>query len=363
MKAKKLLTLALCAVLALTLFGGCAQTDSTPTGGTANTPPASNTPGNSNTPETPNTPDEPDNTVTMPQGFDKATVNWIVPAAAGSAIDLVTRGITDALGSNLGANVVVENLAGASQTIGAAEFSIRNADGHNLLTMANACYFTQPLINELTYDIADWRPICNMAPPSSCCVAVKAGSALADPDAWIAALKAGNFTYGYANTASIGHLAALQALDSFQAGEGTAIVYNGSPELTAAVLSGEIDFAVMEDNVLLSYVNSGEMACVMACTNEAHADFPGAGYIGNYIDGFVPINGVKCIAVLKDTPEEEVAWLKAQLNAAIASDAYQDYLVSNGYAKMDIMEEEELSAWLSGMLQVSKDVMTKAGLI
>lgn len=357
MKVKKILSLVLCAALVLALCAACSPTgtagDPTPTPA-----PATPTPGGDPTPD-----GGQDNEVKMPADFGKSNINWIVPAAAGSAIDLVTRGLTDAVGKDLGTNIVVENLAGASQTIGAAEFSARDASGHNVLTMANACYFTQPLINQLTYDIADWRPICNLAPPSSCCVAVKAGSDLADADTWIAKLQSGDFVYGYANTASIGHLAALQALDSFQAGEGTAIVYNGSPELTAAVLSGEIDFAVMEDNVLLSYVNSGEMACVMACTNAPHADFPDAGYIGSYIEGFVPINGVKCIAVLKDTPEEEVQWLKTQLNKAIASDAYQNYLVSNGYSKMDVMEEEDLAQWLGDMLDISKDVMTKAGLI
>lgn len=299
----------------------------------------------------------------MPAGFDKSNISWIVPAAAGSAIDLPTRSLIDAAGDSLGANFVVENLAGASQTIGAAEFSIREATGHNLITMANACYFTQPLMNELTYDIHNWRPICKLANPSYCVVAVKSGSPLADTDAWIEKIQSGNFTYGYANAASIGHLAALQILDSLDAGEGTAIIYNGSPELTAAVLSGEIDFAVMEDSVLLSYVQNGEMDAVMACTNEPHVLFPDAGYIGQHADGFVPICGVKCVAVLKDTPEEEVQWVKEQLNAAIASDAYQEFLVSAGYGEMEVMEEEDLAAWLAESLAVTEEVMKNAGLI
>lgn len=215
----------------------------------------------------------------------------------------------------------------------------------------------------MTYDINDWRPICNLAPPSSCCIAVKAGSELADPEAWIAKIKEGGFTYGFANSASIGHLAGLQALDAFGAGENTPIVYNGSPELTAAVLSGEIDFAVMEDSVLISYVNSGEMTAVMACTSALHPNFPDAAYIGQYVSDFVPISGVKCLAVLKDTPEEEVQWLKQQINKALASQEYQDYLVSTGYSTMEVMEEDDIASWLADMLEISQQVMKKAGLI
>lgn len=306
--------------------------------------------------------DDPD-ALTMPDGFNKSNINWIVPAAAGSAIDLPTRSLIDAAGDTLGANVVVENIAGASQTIGSAEFSIREATGHNIITMANACYFTQPLMNDLTYDISDWRPIVKLANASYCVISVKAGSELENVDAWLAKLQAGDYTYGYVNAASIGHLAALQTLDAFDAAEGTPIVYSDSPALTAAVLSGEIDFAVMEDSVLLSYTQSGEMSAVISCSNEQHALFPDAAYIGQYSDNFVPICGVKCAAVLKDTPEEDVEWLKEKLNAAIASSAYQEFLVSAGYGEMEVMPEEELSAWLADSLAVTIEVMEKAGLI
>ena len=358
MTIKKMLALVLALALCLSI-AACGSTAETPAP-VATNPPAEK----AETPAAPEAPEAPvEEGLSMPEKFDKSNINWIVPAAAGSAIDLPTRSLVDAVGDALGANIVVENLAGASQTIGASEFSIREANGHNVLTMANACYFTQPLVNELTYDIAQWRPIVKLANPSYCVVAVKAGSELADADKLIEKLQSGNYTYGYSNAVSIGHLAALQMLDTFDAAEGTPMIYTGSPELTAAVLSGEIDFAVMEDSVLLSYVQSGEMEAVIAGTNEAHRLFPDAAYIGEYTENFVPICGVKCVAVLKDTPEEEVEWLKAKLNEAIASDAYQEFLVSAGYDKMEPMSEEDLSAWLTASLEVTKEVMQNAGLI
>lgn len=363
MTARKLLTMVLVLVLCLSI---AACSSNTRTSNEITTTSAGTTGGNSGTEtsnETAAIPADTTKDLTMPQNFNKKNINWIVPAAAGSAIDLPTRNLIDAAGDSLGANVVVENLAGASQTIGAAEFSIREASGHNIITMANACYFTQPLMNDLTYDISNWRPICKLANPSYCVVAVKAGSELADVDAWIEKLQSGDFTYGYANAASIGHLAALQILDTFHAGEGSSIIYNGSPELTAAVLSGEIDFAVMEDSVLLSYVQSGEMVPVMACANEQHSLFTDAAFIGQYDDQFVPICGVKCVAVLKDTPEDEVQWVKEQLNAAIASNAYQEFLVSAGYGEMEVMSEEDLAAWLAESLAVTEEVMKNAGLV
>ena len=58
-----------------------------------------------------------------------------MPAAAGAAIDLPTRALIENL--DLGENIVVENIDGASQTIGTAEAKNRDADGYTLLTAAN----------------------------------------------------------------------------------------------------------------------------------------------------------------------------------------------------------------------------------
>lgn len=368
MRKQKLLAIVLCAALVSGILSGCGNQEPEPANDQAVVEETEES-AEEEAPEDASSedaaPEEEAGTeeAQMPEGFDKTNVDWIVPAAAGSAIDLVSRALVDALGKDLGANIVIENIAGASQTIGASEFAIREADGHNLLTIANACYFTQPLANELTYDIADWRPICNLAPPSSCVVVVKSGSELGDKEKWFEKLQSGEFTYGFANSISMAHLAALQMLESLEAESGTPVVYDGSPELTAAVLSGEIDFAVMEDSVAVSYVENGEMVPVIACTNEVHYLFPDTAYLGEYIENFVPINGIKCLAVRKDTPEEEVDWLKDRMNAALASENYQSYLESNGYSRMEIMDEEELAAWLEDMLAIHEEVMRGAGLI
>lgn len=143
MKRKKILSLLLCAALAAAMLAGCADPAAQSSQPPAGSQQPNNTPAASAPPEGTSPVGE---GIQMPAGFDSSNINWIVPAAAGSAVDLITRGVADAIGKDLGANINVENLAGASQTIGAAEFSIRNADGHNLLTIANACYFTQPLL-------------------------------------------------------------------------------------------------------------------------------------------------------------------------------------------------------------------------
>ena len=69
------------------------------------------------------------------------------------------------------------------------------------------------------------------------------------------------------------------------------------------------------------------------------------------------------LSKVRYTPPTEAEWVQRQLNQALASDSYQEYLESNGYSRMEIMTEEDLTAWLADLSAVAKDVMQKAKLI
>lgn len=341
------------------VLGGCSEStpkESTPADSTSAEPSA--------TSAAPTEPVQEGEEATMPAGFDKANIQWVVPAAAGTAVDITARMVNEALGSSLGASVVIENLAGASQTIGAAEFSAREANGHNLLILAPACYITQPLMSQVAYDPADWRVICSLSPDVFCCIASKAGSEIASADDLVEKIKSGDFTCGISNAGSLGHLSALETLNLFDAVEsGTLIFYNGSAELSAAVLSGEVDFAMMDDSEVYKYSNTGEMNFLLSCSAQPSTFFPDGAYAGQYDADFVDIPGFKCLAVLKDTPEDEVAWIKQQVNAALVSDSYRSYLESCGLPPMEIMDEDALGTRLDAVREVCEQVMRLGGLI
>ena len=110
--------------------------------------------------------------------YPSGTVTWIAPVAAGAAVDLPTRACADLLTFG---TVVVENIAGASQTLGTAEAAARDADGHTLLTMANACGISQPILNsELAYSLDDFRFLSMLTPSVQATICVKKGSDLAE---------------------------------------------------------------------------------------------------------------------------------------------------------------------------------------
>jgi len=315
-----------------------------------------------------NAPATSDNTseVPKPEGYPSKTIHWIVPAAAGAALDLPTRALTDIL--DLGKSIVVENIAGGSQTIGTAEAVNRGPDGYTLLTMANACGITQPLMNQLTYDISDLRPIAMLAPVVQCVVAVRADSQIQDVDDWLELLSSGKeYHYGVTNAGGFGHMAiasTLSQLGYYDAQKGVMIVYNGSAENMTALLSGEADFIIADAPDALPRVQSGEIRAIVVLHDEKCALFPDAPVIKDYgVKNMSTFVGLKWVAVHSDTPEEIVAWLKQEINKAIQNDKYQEYLVKQGFGNIREYTEEELVDLLDTARTDYAKVMKDVGLI
>lgn len=69
----------------------------------------------------------------LAQSFPTKAVTIVVPFTAGGPTDTVARSLAQAMGKHLGQSVIVENVAGAGGTVGAARVKNANADGYTLL--------------------------------------------------------------------------------------------------------------------------------------------------------------------------------------------------------------------------------------
>ena len=84
----------------------------------------------------------------------------IVPNLAGSATDTVTRAVAQRLGETWGQQVVVDNRAGASGTIGHELAARAAADGYTLLMSTSAGLVITPMMNKTPYDsVRDFAPV------------------------------------------------------------------------------------------------------------------------------------------------------------------------------------------------------------
>src|SRR3712207_1156583 len=88
------------------------------------------------------------------EAYPSRTVRVIVPWAPGGAVDTVARRVAQKLAEQTGQPFVVENKAGATGTIGAAEVARARPDGHTLLAMDNTYAMLPYLFNRLPFDHA-----------------------------------------------------------------------------------------------------------------------------------------------------------------------------------------------------------------
>ncbi len=88
-------------------------------------------------------------------------VTWVVPYPPGGSTDVLGRNIAQRIGKALGTNVIVENRAGATGTIGAAFVAKAAPDGYTLLGTSIGPQAIAPhLMGKLPYEpIADFAPV------------------------------------------------------------------------------------------------------------------------------------------------------------------------------------------------------------
>jgi tripartite-type tricarboxylate transporter receptor subunit TctC len=86
------------------------------------------------------------------QAFPNRAITMVVPFAAGGPSDAIARLVGEHMGRTLGQQVVIENVAGAGGTAGAARVAAAQADGHTILIHHVALKAAPALYNNLRYD-------------------------------------------------------------------------------------------------------------------------------------------------------------------------------------------------------------------
>lgn len=298
--------------------------------------------------------------------YPTGNVSMIVPTAAGTVIDLLTRALVES--TDIGGTIVVENIAGASQTIASAEAANRPADGYTLLACANAGLLMQPNIMDLPYSLDSFRHIAMIAPEVCMVVCVRAESDVKNAEDWVNFISSGEpYTYSHGvGAGGLGHLASVQFLPELGSENGNFIAYNGGAETLTALLNGEIDWALVDANDALTKWKSGELIPIVSVSSEPFAgleEIPCLTDLGVAEETLAPYVAWKWVAVSKDTPDEIVEYLKEKINEAVQSDGYKDYLKKAGLGEMTkVWTENELTETLYNASEVYGRLLTDLGL-
>src|SRR5262249_46249656 len=94
------------------------------------------------------------------QAFPSRPITMVVPVPAGGALDTNARLIASGMSPALGQTVVIENVTGASGSVGTGRVARSAPDGYTLIYGANVTHVLNAAVLNLNYDVvADFEPI------------------------------------------------------------------------------------------------------------------------------------------------------------------------------------------------------------
>ena len=266
------------------------------------------------------------------ESYPSRPVRIIVPAAAGSPLDVNARKVAAKLTQALGQAVVVDNRPGANGIIGTDLAAKAKPDGYTLL-MGSTSTLT---LNPSLYPSLPYRPLDDFAPIT---LAVR-GSPIMVVNAILPARTLGEFIslakakpgqmhYGSPGIGSIQHLAG-KLLERNAGIEMVHVPYKNQSELVSDLISGRIDAMIEFGASAVPLIKGGKLRALAIAGPARKPDLPEvptAAQAGTR--GFEVIGWAGYLAPA-GTPTEIIEKLNREITVAIFAADYSSWVTSLG---------------------------------
>ncbi|WP_310626964.1 tripartite tricarboxylate transporter substrate-binding protein [Limnohabitans sp.] len=169
-------------------------------------------------------------------------VTIVVPFTAGGPTDRVARDLAEAMRKPLGANVVVENVAGAGGTIGANKVAKAPQDGHTVLLHHIGMAASPALYRKMPYNTTEdfeYLGVVNEVPMTLIGRPTLPATNFKELQAWITQNK-GTVNLGNAGLGAASHLCGLLFQSALKI-DMTTVPYKGTAPAMNDLMGGQID--------------------------------------------------------------------------------------------------------------------------
>jgi tripartite-type tricarboxylate transporter receptor subunit TctC len=265
------------------------------------------------------------------QPYPSKPITIVVPFAAGSGTDSITRIIAQYLQTALNQSVVVENKVGASGVLAATYVARAAPDGYTLLMATNSTHSANPyLFKSLGYDpVKDFAPVARAGSYVFMLVVNPDVPAKTLPEL-VAYAKAnpGKLTYASGNTTGI---VAGETLKSKAGIDILHIPYKSTPPAINDVLGGRVSMMFIDLAPGLQHVRAGTMRPLAVTTKERSAllpDLPSLSEAG--IPGY-DVTSYAALFAPAGTPKEIVDRLNAEVQKIIANPEAKSRIAVTGF--------------------------------
>jgi tripartite-type tricarboxylate transporter receptor subunit TctC len=252
------------------------------------------------------------------QNYPVKTVRYLVPFAAGTGNDIVGRLITDRLTRMWGQQVIVDNRAGASGTIGAAFVARSAPDGYTLLhcnIAPNAISLS--MIADIPYAHKDFAPITRIGMPPNVIV-VHPSVPLRSIKELLAYAKSnpGKLSYASGTPGTSPHLT-MEFLKLRLKFDIVHIPYKNAGQGTADVIAGQIPINVTNLPLIAGPIQSGRLRALAVASAKRQALLPD---VPTMVESGVPdfeVNSWYGVCAPAGTPVALLDKLNADLHAVM----------------------------------------------
>jgi len=261
------------------------------------------------------------------QGYPARPVTAIVPASAGGPTDTIARIVMTRAQQILGQSIVIENVGGASGTIGTGRVVRAEPDGYLIGVGGPNHFVVNQSVYPLTYDLLnDFAPI-SMLSNGPMLIMSRNSLPAKDLKELVTWLKANpdTVTFGTGGLASPPHVSGL-SLQTMTGNKFQFVPFRGSAPALQQVLAGQLDIIIDQASGALSTAKGGGVRtyAVTAPKRLASApDIPTTDEAG--LPGF-HVSIWQAVWAPKGTPKDVIAKLNAAIAGALADPAVQKRL-------------------------------------
>jgi tripartite-type tricarboxylate transporter receptor subunit TctC len=294
--------------------------------------------------------------------YPNKPIRVIVPFAPGSTTDIIARAISDKLAASLGQQVLVDNRAGASGTIGQAAVAAAEPDGYTILVHSSSHTVSPHTFAKLPFDtltgFAGVTPISST--PNALVIAPSKGIKTLQELLAAAKAKPGSMNFASAGQGSATHLNA----EKFRMAAGiqaTNIPFKGSAEAVSEVLSGRVDYYFSPIAPVIGQIRSGQLLALAVGSPKRASALPDvpttaeAGVPGSEFNFWIGM------MVPAKTPRDIVNRLNAEVIKALALPDVKERFVQLG-ADAWTLTPEQFDAYIKTEVASNAALVKAAGL-
>ena len=267
------------------------------------------------------------------QAWPTKPVTLLVPFPPGGSSDTIARTLGARMQDQLGQPVVVENKAGATGTIGAAQVKRAAPDGYTVLVSSLGPFVIAPhLIKNVPYDAGKDFDLITVLVQAPNVLVVPVASPLKSVADVIAALKKtpDKLSFASSGNGSSDHLTA--ELFWQQTGTtGVHVPYKGGGPAMSDLLGAQVDASFQNINAVVPHVASGKLRALAVTSTQRSALLPQVPTLAEAGVKGVDVYSWQAAAAPKGLPAEVKARLHSSLVAALNDPAVKPKLLELGF--------------------------------